>query len=99
VARLLDVPELGQQLQHLPGWAADGEAISRTYQAPDFLTGVQMVVEVASAAEHMNHHPDIDIRWRTVHFRLSTHSAGGVTQLDIELAHLIDSIAATHGAL
>jgi len=99
VAKLLDTPELEQQLQKLPGWAADGQAISRPYQAPDFLTGVQMVVEVAAAAEEMNHHPDIDIRWRTVHFRLSTHSAGGVTGLDIELARRIDSIAAARGAL
>ncbi len=41
----------------------------------------------------VNHHPDIDIRWRTLHFALSTHSAGGITQLDIELAHQIDAAA------
>jgi len=48
---------------------------------------------VAIEAEEMNHHPDMDIRWRTVTFTLSTHSAGGVTQLDIELAHRIRMIA------
>ena len=47
----------------------------------------------------MDHHPDIDIRWRTVlFFLLSTHSVGGVSQLDIELAHRIDALAAAHGA-
>jgi 4a-hydroxytetrahydrobiopterin dehydratase len=46
----------------------------------------------------MDHHPDIDIRWRTLHLTLSTHSAGGVTQLDIELAHRIDECCAQHGA-
>jgi len=99
VAGLLGARELEQQLEHLPGWVADGNAISRTYQAPDFLTGVQVVVEIAAAAEEMDHHPDIDIRWRTLHLRLSTHSAGGVTQLDIELAHRVDAVAAAHRAL
>ena len=47
--------------------------------------------DVAADAEAMNHHPDIDIRWRTLHFTLSTHSEGGITQLDIELAHQIDA--------
>ena len=46
----------------------------------------------------MDHHPDLDIRWRTVHVVLSTHDAGGVTQLDIEQAHRIDGIAAELGA-
>ena len=49
-------------------------------------------------AEELDHHPDIDIRWRTLLFGLSTHSAGGVTQLDIELAHRIDAAATAHGA-
>ncbi len=50
---------------------------------------------VAEIAEEMNHHPDMDIRWRTVTFSLSTHSAVGVTQLDVELAHRIDAVAAS----
>ena len=49
---------------------------------------------MAADAEAMDHHPDIDIRWRTVTFTLSTHSEGGLTQLDIELAHQIDTAAA-----
>lgn len=49
-----------------------------------------MVVAVAEAAEAMNHHPDIDIRWRTLTFTLATHSAGGVTDLDLQLAARID---------
>jgi 4a-hydroxytetrahydrobiopterin dehydratase len=55
------------------------------------------VDEVAVEAEGMNHHPDIDIRWRTTRWRLSTHSEGGVTQPDIELAHRIDRAAALLG--
>ena len=48
---------------------------------------------VAADAEAMDHHPDIDIRWRKVTFALSTHSEGGLTQLDIELATQIDRLA------
>ena len=93
MARLLDQQELDRQLDDLPGWAGDSAAISRTVQAPDFLTGVRIVAEVADIAEQMDHHPDIDIRWRTITFVLSTHSAGGVTSLDFELADRIDEVA------
>jgi 4a-hydroxytetrahydrobiopterin dehydratase len=68
-----------------------------TLEAPDFPTAVRLVDEVAVEAEEMNHHPDIDIRWRTTHWRLSTHSEGGLTQLDIELAHRIDRAATLLG--
>ena len=70
----------------------NGDAIQRSVKATDFLTGIQIVSSVAREAEEMDHHPDIDIRWRTVLFVLSTHSAGGITQLDVELAHRIDGI-------
>jgi 4a-hydroxytetrahydrobiopterin dehydratase len=98
MARLLEGQELEAHLGDLPGWAGDPAGISRTVQAPDFLTGVRIVDEVAQIAQDMDHHPDIDIRWRTLRFGLSTHSAGGVTQLDVELAHRISSVALAHGA-
>jgi len=60
------------------------------------MAGIQLVVEVAKAAERLNHHPDIDIRWTTVSFSLTTHSAGGVTRNDVELAREINSIAAAN---
>jgi 4a-hydroxytetrahydrobiopterin dehydratase len=85
-------------LSDLPNWSGDGQAISRTVTAPDFLTGIRLVDDVALVAETMDHHPDIDIRWRTVTFTLSTHSAGGVTAADIELAHEIDEASERHGA-
>ncbi len=61
---------------------------------PAFRDAIKLVDQVADAAEEMNHHPDIDIRWRTVTFTLSTHSMGGVTDLDISLARRIDALAA-----
>jgi len=75
----------------------DGDTIRASFEAPAFLTGISLVQEVAAAAETMDHHPDIDIRWRTVSFALSTHSEGGLTQLDVELAHQISQEAAETG--
>jgi 4a-hydroxytetrahydrobiopterin dehydratase len=85
-------------LTELPAWSGDASQITRTVEAPDFLTGIRIVEDVAQVAETMNHHPDIDIRWRTVSFALSTHSEGGVTDYDIELARSIDDIADRHAA-
>jgi 4a-hydroxytetrahydrobiopterin dehydratase len=85
-------------LQQLPGWTGTTTAVERTISAPDFLTAIAVVDEVAEAAEAANHHPDIDIRWRRVRFALSTHDAGGVTQKDLDLAAVIDRIAERHGA-
>jgi 4a-hydroxytetrahydrobiopterin dehydratase len=93
VGRRLDDDEIARQLADLPGWTGDGTGLSRSYRFPQFLTVVRCVDEVAVVAEAMNHHPDLDIRWRTLQVRLSTHDAGGVTQLDIELAHRIHDIA------
>jgi 4a-hydroxytetrahydrobiopterin dehydratase len=58
-------------------------------QAPTFAAAVELVGRAAATAETLDHHPDIDIRWRTVTFTLSTHSAGGITQLDVDLARRI----------
>lgn len=92
MSRLLDPAEVNRQLAELPGWTREGDNIQCTVKAPDFLTGIKIVTLVAQDAEEMDHHPDIDIRWRTLLFVLSTHSAGGITQLDIELAHRINDI-------
>ena len=93
MTRLLSDEEVERQLQGLPAWSRAGDAIVARLKAPDFLTGIRLVDEAAEAAEQMDHHPDIDIRWRTTTWRLSTHSEGGLTQLDIELAHQISQAA------
>ena len=87
-----------RQLADLPGWSSDGDALVATLEAPDFPAAIRLVDAVAEVAEQLDHHPDIDIRWRTTHWRLSTHSAGGLTQLDIELAHRIAECAREAGA-
>lgn len=89
MSRLLNPDEVEHQLRLLPGWSASHDSIRCDVTFPDFPSAIEAVRQVAIEAEEMNHHPDMDIRWRTVTFTLSTHSAGGITQLDIELAHRI----------
>ena len=72
--------------------------VERTYAFPDFLTAVHGVDEIAVVAEEMDHHPDLDIRWRNLRVGLTTHDAGGVTQLDVEQAHRVHEIATRLGA-
>jgi len=96
--RLLTSKEIDQQLAELPDWTSDGVALHRTTKAPDFMTAIRLVTSVAEAAEELNHHPDIDIRWRTVRFRCHTYVSKGVTRYDIALAHRIDEAIVQHGA-
>ena len=97
MAALLTDAEIDQLLTALPEWHRDGAALRRTVTAADFPTAIRIVDTVAEQAEAMNHHPDIDIRWRTLHFTLSTHAAGGLTALDFELAGHIDRAVRGHG--
>jgi 4a-hydroxytetrahydrobiopterin dehydratase len=85
--------ELRLALATLPEWAGDTRAIWREVTAPSFPAAITLVGRVAEVAEQMDHHPDIDIRYRRVTFTLSTHDAGGVTSLDVEQAGRIDDLA------
>ena len=75
-----------------PHWSMEEGALQRSVQAPTFLDGINLVVQVAREAEDRDHHPDIDIRWTTVTFMCSTHSAGGVTDAAVALASAIDEL-------
>ncbi|MET9341341.1 MULTISPECIES: 4a-hydroxytetrahydrobiopterin dehydratase [unclassified Nonomuraea] len=79
-------------------WKQEGEVLRRSIVAPDFPTAIRIVDAIAVKAEELNHHPDIDIRWRTLHLALTTHDAGHLTELDHTLAAIIDDIAREHGA-
>ena len=83
---LLTSPEIADALDTLPGWGGDTDDIRCRYAAKDFPGAIALVDAVATAAEDADHHPDIDIRWREVLFVLATHSEGGVTAKDVELA-------------
>jgi 4a-hydroxytetrahydrobiopterin dehydratase len=88
----MDDDRISEALQAVPQWRREGDSITRAVEAPSFLAGVDLVGAVARAAEAADHHPDIDIRWRTVAFTLSTHSEGGLTEKDFALAGEIDDI-------
>jgi 4a-hydroxytetrahydrobiopterin dehydratase len=88
----LSPDELSAALHGLPLWSGDGEAIRRTVELPSFRDAVAAIVAIADVAEELDHHPDIDLRWRTLHLTLSTHSAGGVTEFDLQLARRIDQL-------
>jgi 4a-hydroxytetrahydrobiopterin dehydratase len=98
MSRRLDVEEITRQLADLPGWQLLAGTLHARYRAPDFPAAVRLLDEVADVAQQMDHHPDVDLRFRVVRFALSTHSAGGVTQLDVELAHRIAEHARMLGA-
>jgi 4a-hydroxytetrahydrobiopterin dehydratase len=91
---LLSATAIAHALDQMPGWTGDTSALRCSIEFADFPSAIRAVVAVAQDAEGMNHHPDIDIRWRTVTFILSTHSAGGVTDMDLELAHKIRAVTA-----
>lgn len=78
-------------LGSLPGWSRRGDALTRTYQFRNFSSALEFVNKVGELAESADHHPDIDIRYSKVVLALSTHSAGGITQKDLDLAGAIDS--------
>jgi 4a-hydroxytetrahydrobiopterin dehydratase len=86
----MDDDAIDQALRDVPHWRREGDTIVRAVEAPSFLEGIDLVGVVARAAEAADHHPDIDIRWRTVTFALSTHSEGGLTAKDFALAREID---------
>jgi 4a-hydroxytetrahydrobiopterin dehydratase len=75
------------------GWERVGHELVKIRTGRDFADAISYVNQVAELAEEQGHHPDIDIRWNAVTLRLSTHSAGGITQADIDLARRIDAIA------
>jgi 4a-hydroxytetrahydrobiopterin dehydratase len=96
MSSLLTDSEVSQQLNGLPNWRrteTTEPAITATYELTDFVAALDFVNQVGHEAELMNHHPDIDIRWNTVTLVLSTHSEGGLTEHDIELARRINEVA------
>ncbi|MGH9110118.1 MAG: 4a-hydroxytetrahydrobiopterin dehydratase [Acidimicrobiales bacterium] len=74
------------------GWRRDGDTLVKEVRRRDFAAALSFVDAVGSLAEEAGHHPDIDIRWNQVTLRLSTHSAGGLTALDLDLAGRVDRL-------
>jgi 4a-hydroxytetrahydrobiopterin dehydratase len=92
VARLSDA-EVEERLARLSGWTRSDEAIEKSFRRGDFIGSVEFVSSLVEPAEAMNHHPDLAVSWDTVTVTISTHSEGGLTAADFELAEKIDALA------
>ncbi len=91
MAALLNPDALHHGLDQLDGWGGDSSGITKTYTFADFAAAMRFVNRVAEVAESLNHHPDIAISWNQVRLTVVNHSAGGVTQEDLDLATRIDT--------
>lgn len=90
---LLSEAEIERRLAGLSGWERSGEAIEKSFKRGDFVGSVEFASSLVDPAESMNHHPDLAISWDTVTVTISTHSEGGLTANDFELAEKIDALA------
>ncbi len=91
---MLDDATIGAALQRLPEWSRDGDTLVRTYQRHDWPDAVALLNAVAGEAQRRQHHPDVCITdYRNITFRLTTHSKGGITNRDIDLARWIEELA------
>ena len=94
MSELLSDIVIHRELGKLSGWSRRGSSVVKTFQFRAFPEGIAFIDRVAVAADAMDHHPDIDIRYTKITCSLSTHSAGGITQLDLDLAARIDAAVA-----
>ncbi|HYH62614.1 MAG TPA: 4a-hydroxytetrahydrobiopterin dehydratase [Solirubrobacterales bacterium] len=89
----LDDSEIESRLADLEGWERDSDAIKKSFERHDFVGSVDFVKAITEPAEDMGHHPDVSISWDTVEVTITTHSEGGLTVNDFELAERIDGLA------
>jgi 4a-hydroxytetrahydrobiopterin dehydratase len=97
MAELLDAAAVDAALATGMSWERQGDELVTERRGKDFADSLAFVNAVGALAQEMDHHPDIDIRWNTVTLRLTTHSAGGLTGLDLDLARRIDALSAPGG--
>jgi 4a-hydroxytetrahydrobiopterin dehydratase len=90
---LLSDEEIASRLDQLDGWERQGDAIRKSFDRGDFVGSVEFVRAVVEPAEEMGHHPDLSISWSKVEVTITTHSEGGLTENDFELAKRIDALA------
>jgi 4a-hydroxytetrahydrobiopterin dehydratase len=90
---LLEDQEIERRLGELDGWTRAGDTITKTFKNDDFVGSIEFVKKLVDPAEDMGHHPDLTISWDEVGVSLTTHSEGGLTENDFELAKKIDALA------
>jgi 4a-hydroxytetrahydrobiopterin dehydratase len=86
LAELLDDEEIEQRLDEIGDWEREGDEIQKVFEFDDFSAAVKFVNDVAKLADRYDHHPDMDIRYNKVKLTMSTHSEGGLTSIDFDLA-------------
>lgn len=89
----LSEPEIAAELAKLPGWSIERGNLHRAFEFRDFSRAFGFMTQVALAAEKMDHHPDWSNSWNRVVIDLCTHSAGGLTSNDFDLAGKINRLA------
>jgi 4a-hydroxytetrahydrobiopterin dehydratase len=95
VAERLSESEIAEKLQALPTWTTDGQTLSCTYQFPNFVAAIAFVNQLVAPSEAAQHHPDLAIAYGRVTISLTTHDAGGLTNLDFDLARTISDLTST----
>lgn len=92
MSELLDQDDLESALKKHPDWELEGNSLTRVIEFEEFMEGIDFVNDLAEIADEAQHHPDILIQYNKVTLTLTTHDAGGVTALDLELAQRIDNL-------
>jgi 4a-hydroxytetrahydrobiopterin dehydratase len=87
---LLSLDEIESALSMLPGWRREGTELLKTYRFQTYLQGIDFVGLLGKSAEDIDHHPDLYVGWKKVKVQLTTHSAGGITPLDVQMAQLAE---------
>jgi 4a-hydroxytetrahydrobiopterin dehydratase len=90
--RLLSDPEISDRLKGLKGWTHEGKFITKAFEFDRFMGGIDFLNQVAAVAEKEEHHPDINVRYTTITLSVQTHSEGGVTEWDLDLAKAIEKM-------
>jgi 4a-hydroxytetrahydrobiopterin dehydratase len=93
MSELLSATQIKAEMKRVPEWDHEKKSIERTFEFDEFMAAIDFVNAVAEIAEEEEHHPDIEIRESKVRLILSTHSKGGLTALDFDLAERIDTLA------
>lgn len=98
-AEPLSRTEIEHRLEALPGWAREGDRITRSYRLPSHVAAAALTMHIAGIQEELNHHSDLTLGYNTVALSVHTHDAGGaVTEKDLELATRVEAAAPAHGA-
>jgi 4a-hydroxytetrahydrobiopterin dehydratase len=96
---LLSTDQIATSVKSLSGWTQNDKQIEKNYELKDFAAALAFVNAIGAQAEAMDHHPDILLHgWNKVRITISTHSAGGLTQNDFDLARKIDALPAAASA-